>query len=98
MMEWHVELGFLLQVAGVAKLRLCLYEQKFLGCCVMGGMAGDTTDVIFRVHGINGIHVLRATRVAGHTAGINLFSGMALEDENLRGVAAPATYAAPGPW
>jgi hypothetical protein len=46
MMERHVELGLLLQVACVAKLRLGLYEQELGFFGMVRRMAGDATNVI----------------------------------------------------
>ena len=46
MMEWHIELSFLCQMARVAKLGLSFYEQKFFCCRMMGRMTGNATDVI----------------------------------------------------
>jgi hypothetical protein len=62
--ERHVELGFLLEMTGVAKLGLGLYEQKVRIFAVMRRMAGDATDVVLRMHGIDCIHVLSAIRMA----------------------------------
>ena len=64
MMERHIELGSLLKVAGIAKLRLGLYEQKLRFFRVVWGMAGDATDVVPGMHGVDRIHVLSATGVA----------------------------------
>ena len=41
-----------------------------------------------RMHGIDGIHVLRAAGMAGQAAVIDFLGGMVLEDENLGDVAA----------
>jgi hypothetical protein len=46
MMEWHVELGFLLEMAGIAQLRLGLDEQKLGFGSVVRRMTGDATDVV----------------------------------------------------
>lgn len=48
-MKRHIELGFLLQVAGVAKLRLRLHQQEFLGLRMVRRMARDAAHVILAV-------------------------------------------------
>ena len=45
MVERHLELRLLLQVAGIAELRLGLDQQEFLRLCVMGRVTGDTAHV-----------------------------------------------------
>ena len=65
MMERHVELRFLLEMACVAKLRLRLNEQELRFLRVVRRMAGDATDAILRMLRIDGIHVLRTAGVAG---------------------------------
>ena len=72
-MKWHLELGLLIEVAGIAKRRLSFDEQKFLGLRMVRRMAGDAADVVFRMHGVNRIHVLRAARMAGHATVIDFF-------------------------
>jgi hypothetical protein len=89
MVEGHVEFGLLLEVATVAKLRLGLYEQEFPGLRMVRRMAGDAADIALGMQGIDVIHVLRAGRVAGQAAVVDFLSGMFVEDENLRLVAAP---------
>ena len=64
MTEGHGKLGFLIEMAAVAKRRLRLDQQKFLRFGVMGRMARNATDIIFGMFGVDGVHVLRATRVA----------------------------------
>jgi len=51
-------------------------------------MAGDATDVIFRMLRVNCIHVLRTAGVAGQAARIDFFGRVFAKDENLRFVAA----------
>lgn len=46
MMKRHIELGFLLQMAGVAQLGLGLYEQKIRIFAVVRRMASNATNVI----------------------------------------------------
>ena len=65
MMERHVELCFLLEVAPIAKLGLRLNEQKIRFFTVVRRMAGNATDAIFGMLRVNGVHVLRAAGVAG---------------------------------
>ena len=88
MMKWHFELGLLLQMAGVTKLGLRLGQQEFFGLRVVRRMAGDATDIVLGVYRVNGIHMLRATRVATQTAGVDFFRGSILEYEYLGLVAA----------
>ena len=51
-------------------------------------MAGDATDIVLAVNGIDGVHVLGAAGVAGEAAGVDFFRGSVLEQENLCFVAA----------
>lgn len=83
MMKWHVELGFLLKVAGVAKFGLSLDEQKLRFLGMVRGMAGDTTHVTPGVLRIDGIHVLVAARMARQAPRVNFLGGVFLENENL---------------
>ena len=96
MVKGHAELRLLLKMAGVAKLRLGFYQQELPGLRMVRRMAGDATDIILRVHGIDRIHVLRAGSMAGQAAIIDFFGGMVLEDENLRLVAAAGDVGGPG--
>ena len=82
-MERHVELGFLLEMTGVAKLWLRLNQQKLRLFCVVRRMARDATDVILQMHGVDGVHVLRATGMAVQAARADLFRRSALKSENL---------------
>src|SRR5271163_1602135 len=72
MMEGHLELGFLLHMAGVTKFRLCLYQQKLFRLRVVRRVAGDATDIVLRVHRVDGIHMLSATGMTTHATGIDL--------------------------
>ncbi len=72
MVKRHVELSFLLEMAGVAKLRLGLNQQKLRLFCVVRRMAGDATDVILQMNGVDGVHVLRAARMAVQAASADL--------------------------
>ena len=73
MMERHIELGFLLEMASIAKFGLGLNKHKIRFFAVMRRMAGDATDVIFRMLRVDCIHVLRAAGVAGQAARIDFF-------------------------
>ena len=64
MMEGHGEFGLLRQVAGIAKLGLRLHQQEIGVFAVVRRMAGNATDLVPRVLGINRIHVLRAACMA----------------------------------
>ena len=86
--EWHLELGLLLQMAGITKLRLRLDQQKFFGLRMVRRMTGNATDVILGVNGVDGVHVLRATFVARHAPGIDVLGRSALEHKYLGFVAA----------
>jgi hypothetical protein len=88
MMERHVELGFLLEMAPIAKLGLGFYEQKIRIFAVMRRMAGDATDVIFRMLRVDGIHVLRTAGMAGQAPGVDFLGRVFAKNENLRFVAA----------
>ena len=88
MVKGHRELGLLRQMARVAKLWLGLDEQKFPGHSGVRGMARRAAHAVFRVHGIERMHVLVSTGVATEAMGVDVFGGSALEDENLRDVAA----------
>lgn len=52
-------------------------------------VAGGATDVVLAVYRVDGIHVLRATRVAGQAPRVDFLRGSALEQEYLGFVAAP---------
>ncbi len=51
-------------------------------------VARNAADVVLGMHGINGIHVLRAARMARHATVVNFLSGGILKGEYLRDVAA----------
>ncbi len=87
MMKRHVELGFLLEMAPIAKFGLGLYEQEIRIFTVMRRMAGDATDVIFRMHRVDCIHVLRAAGMADQAPCIYFFGRVFAKYENLRFVA-----------
>ena len=88
MVKRHFELCLLLQMAGVAELRLRFDQQEFLGTGVVRGMAGNATDIVQRVNRVDRIHVLRSASVAGHAAGVDFLGGSVLESKNFRNVAA----------
>ena len=58
MAERHRELRLLLEVAGVAKLRLSLDQQELLRLCVVRGMAGNAAHFILMMKRVRGLHVL----------------------------------------
>jgi len=88
MVKRHLELGLLLQMAGVTKRRLCLHQKKLFSLRMVRRMAGDATDIILRVHGIDGVNMLCATGVTTHAAGVDLFRRGLFEYEYLGFVAA----------
>lgn len=77
MTKRHIELGALLQVASVTKLRLVLNEKLFAGGGVMRRMAIDAAYVVQPVKRIRAVNVSRSVSVAGKAA---------LIDHLLRGV------------
>ena len=57
----HAELGLLLKMAGVTKLGLGFYEQKFPVCAWWGRMTGDAQlTSLFAVQGTDSLHLLGA--------------------------------------
>ena len=74
MMKGHVELRFLLEMAAIAKFGLRLHKQEIRFFAVVRRMAGNATDAIFRMLGVDGVHVLRAAGVATQAARVNFFS------------------------
>ena len=86
MMERHVELGFLLEMARVAELRLHFPQKEFFCLRMMRGMAGDAAHIIFRVLGINRIHVLGTAGVASQAASVNFLCGCLPEEEQHGGI------------
>ncbi len=84
----HFEFSFLVEVAAVTKFRLSFHQQELFCGRVVWGMAGDATDVIPRMLGVDRVHMLRAAGVAGQAALVDLLGGMILEDEDLSFVAA----------
>lgn len=83
MMEWHVKLGFLLKMAGIAQLGLGLYQQELGFGRMMRRMAGDAADVILGMLRVDGIHMLRAAGMADKAAIVDLFCRVILKNENL---------------
>ena len=96
MVEGHLKLRFLLQVAGVTKLRLCFRQQKLSGSRVVRRMAGDAADFVLRVQRIDGVHVLRATGVTGQATGVDFLRRNVLEREDLGFVAGARHVVRPG--
>ena len=89
MVERHIELSSLRQMARVAKLGLSFYQQEFFCFRMMRRMAGNAADVVLRMHRIDGIHVFGATGVARQAAGVDILCRVILEDKNLGDI--PAT-------
>src|SRR5579863_10523627 len=83
-------------MTGIAKLRLGFYQQEFPGWRMMRRMARDATDIAPSMFGIDGVHLLRAGRVAGQAAGVDFLGRMVLEDKNLRLIAAAGNVGRPG--
>jgi hypothetical protein len=90
MVERHLKLRLLLEVAGVTELRLCFGQQKLFDLGMMRRVTGDATHIILAVDRVDGIHVLRATGVTGHTTDIDVFRRSVLECEDLADIAAPS--------
>jgi hypothetical protein len=83
MMERHVELGFLLEMAREAKLGLRFLQEELIRLRVVRGVAGDATHIAGRVNRVDRIHVLRTARVAGEAAVVDLLGRVIVKDENL---------------
>ena len=88
MVERHLELRFLLQVARITKLRLRLDEQELRLRGVVRRVARNATDVVFGMDRIDGFHVLNATGMAGQATVVDFLGGVILEDEDLGFIAA----------
>jgi hypothetical protein len=97
MAKWHLELGLLLQMAGVTKLRLSFHQQKFFGLRMVRRMTGNATDVVLRVNGIDGVHVLRAAFVASHATSIDVLGRGVLEHKYFGFIAATRNVIGAGP-
>jgi hypothetical protein len=65
MMEGHVELSLLLEMASVAELGLRFLEQKLARLRMVRRVARGAADVVLGVLGIDGVHVLRTANMAG---------------------------------
>jgi len=88
MVKGHLKLGFLLQMAGIAKRGLLFYEKEVLRLRMVRRVAGDATNIVLTVRGIDSTHVLSAARVACQTASVDFFRRSIFEDKNLCFVAA----------
>ena len=75
MMEGHVELGLLLEVAPITELGLRLLEQKLAGLRVVRRVARGATNVVLGMLGVDGVHVLGATNVTGEAASVDILGG-----------------------
>ena len=89
MAERHFKLGLLLEVARVTQRGLRFRQQKLSGFRVVWRVARHATDIALRVNRVDGVHVLRTTRMATHTTGIDFLGRGILERENF-GFVAPA--------
>jgi hypothetical protein len=81
MMERHIELGSLLEMAPVTKRGLRFDQQKFFCFRVMRRMARNAADIVPGMLRVNGIHVLRATGMARQAASVDLFGRVIFEDK-----------------
>ncbi len=88
MAKWHLELRFLLQMAGVTKLGLRLHQQELFGLRMVRRMTGNATDIVLGVNGVNGVHVLRAAFVAGHATSIDVLGRSVFEHKDFGFIAA----------
>jgi len=79
--ERHIELRLLRQMARIAKLGLGLHQQEIGVFTVVRRMAGDATDLVPRVLGVERVHVLRAARMTAQAARVNFFRGGFLKEE-----------------
>jgi hypothetical protein len=70
--ERHLELRPLLQMAGIAKLRLGFYQQELSSFRVVRRVTGNAANAILGVHRVDGVHVLRPTRVTTYSLGGDL--------------------------
>jgi len=88
MPEWHIELGLLLQVTGVAKLGLRLDQKLFTCSCMVWRVAVDATDLILPVERIRAIEVGWPGSMAGEATLVDRLRGcifqIEVKDELLR--------------
>ena len=96
MMKGHRKLCFLVEMARVAERGLRLDEKEFLRFRMVRGMARRAAYVVFRMFRIDGVHVLRATGMAGEALGVDFLRGVFAEDENLRFVTAASNVRGTG--
>jgi len=87
-MKRHIKLGLLLEMAGIAELRLRLDQQVFFRRCVVRRMAIDAAYLVLPVERIRAIEMSWVGRMAGEAPIIDLFRGMFRENENLRDISA----------
>jgi len=89
MPEGHIELGFLLQVARVAKIGLRLDQQLFLCSRMVRGVAIGAAHVVLAVEGIRAIEVRWPGSMAGEALLVDHLRGCGfrpeIKDEFLRG-------------
>ena len=76
MMEGHVELRLFAADGTRSKVRAVLLPAKNPFFRVVRRMAGNATDVILRMLGVDGVHVLRAAGVAGQAALVDFLGRM----------------------
>jgi hypothetical protein len=82
-MKRHIKLGLLLEMAGVAELRLRLDQQVFFRCRVVRRMAIGAAYLVLPVERIPAIDMSWVGSMAGEAARIDFFRRMFREDENL---------------
>jgi hypothetical protein len=81
--ERHVEFRLLRQVAGIAELGLGLHQHEIRVLPVVRRMAGNATDLVLGMFGVDGVHMLSAAGVAAQATRINFFGRGFLEEEEL---------------
>ena len=81
MVKRHIELGFLLQVAGVAKFRLGLHQQVFRRRRMVRRMAVRAANLILPVERIRGVDLAWSGCVARQTARVDIRGGSLLENK-----------------
>ena len=83
MMFWHIELGFLLQVTGIAKLGLFLDQQVFFRFRVVRRVAVNAAYLVLPVERIRAIELTVRGSMAAEASGIHLGLGGLLKFEEL---------------
>ena len=86
--ERPAEFRFFFRVAAVTKLRLGGNQQGTRSLCMMRRMAGETSDVVFRMRGPEEIGVFGTGSMTGEAALVGLFCRQIFKRNDLRLVAA----------